>query len=202
MAVSKRLRFEILRRDNHTCRYCGASAPDVKLVVDHVLPDALGGRDEPENLVTACVPCNSGKSSIAPDSPLVRDVSKDAMRWSRALRVVAEARAADQEGRDAWCDLFCYAWSQWTFGYKKTPLPLPDTWRTSVEKFYDLDLPHQEMERAVRKAMARNDISPDATFRYFCGTCWGILRDIQTAAADVFMADLDDEVYNKSLSEY
>ena len=28
MAVSKRLRYEILRRDNHTCRYCGASAPD------------------------------------------------------------------------------------------------------------------------------------------------------------------------------
>ena len=31
MAVSKRLRFEILRRDNHACRYCGQMAPDVKL---------------------------------------------------------------------------------------------------------------------------------------------------------------------------
>lgn len=36
MAVSKRLRYEILRRGNHTCRYCGASAPDVPLRVDHV----------------------------------------------------------------------------------------------------------------------------------------------------------------------
>lgn len=26
MSVSKRLRFEILRRDNHACRYCGATA--------------------------------------------------------------------------------------------------------------------------------------------------------------------------------
>ncbi|MEU5976310.1 hypothetical protein [Streptomyces sp. NPDC047315] len=25
MAVSKRLRYEILRRDNHACRYCGAA---------------------------------------------------------------------------------------------------------------------------------------------------------------------------------
>lgn len=23
MAISKRLRYEILRRDNHACRYCG-----------------------------------------------------------------------------------------------------------------------------------------------------------------------------------
>jgi len=201
MAVSKRLRFEILRRDNHTCRYCGASAPDVKLVIDHVLPNALGGRDEPENLVTACEPCNSGKTSIAPSSELVRDVSKDALRWSRALRVVVDARAADQKGRDAFCDLFYYRWSEWTFGFKNTPMPLPDTWRASVEKFYDLDLPCDELERAVRKAMARDDLSPDARFRYFCGTCWGIMRDIQQAAADVFMSDLDDEVYDNSLSE-
>ncbi|WP_075737496.1 HNH endonuclease [Streptomyces acidiscabies] len=63
MAVSKRLRYEILRRDNHTCRYCGASAPDVPLRVDHVTPVALGGTDTPDNLVAACEPCNSGKSS-------------------------------------------------------------------------------------------------------------------------------------------
>jgi len=31
MAVSKRLRFEILRRDDHACRYCGATAPEAKL---------------------------------------------------------------------------------------------------------------------------------------------------------------------------
>ncbi len=66
MAVSKRLRYEILRRDNHTCRYCGAAAPDVPLRVDHVTPVALGGSDKPENLVTSCEPCNSGKSSTIP----------------------------------------------------------------------------------------------------------------------------------------
>ena len=35
MAVSKRLRYEILRRDNFACHYCGAAAPDVKLNADH-----------------------------------------------------------------------------------------------------------------------------------------------------------------------
>ena len=54
MAVTKRMRFEILRRDNHACRYCGATAPDVKLAVDHVTPVALGGTDSPDNLVASC----------------------------------------------------------------------------------------------------------------------------------------------------
>lgn len=58
MTVSKRIRFEVLRRDNYTCRYCGGSAPDVKLTVDHVMPVALG---DPTNLVTACKDCNAGK---------------------------------------------------------------------------------------------------------------------------------------------
>jgi hypothetical protein len=90
MAVSKRLRYEILRRDNHTCRYCGASAPDVKLTVDHVTPAALGGTDDATNLVTACGGCNAGKSSSAPDTPLVADVEQDALRWRRAMAIAAE----------------------------------------------------------------------------------------------------------------
>lgn len=65
MPVTKRVRFEVLRRDNHTCHYCGARAPEV--AIDHVVPVALGGSDNPENLVAACAPCNSGKSSATPD---------------------------------------------------------------------------------------------------------------------------------------
>jgi hypothetical protein len=75
MAVSKRLRYEILRRDSYTCRYCGASAPDVPLRVDHVTPVALGGADHPSNLVTSCEDCNSGKSSTI--AGLVADVLSD-----------------------------------------------------------------------------------------------------------------------------
>lgn len=64
MTVSKRLRFEILRRDNHACRYCGGVAPDATITVDHVVPVALGGSDDPSNLVAACKDCNAGKSSV------------------------------------------------------------------------------------------------------------------------------------------
>jgi hypothetical protein len=57
------VRFEVLRRDNFTCRYCGRKAPSVRLQVDHVVPWSAGGSDELSNLVAACIECNIGKSA-------------------------------------------------------------------------------------------------------------------------------------------
>lgn len=53
MAISKRLRFEILLRDGFACRYCGIRAQESPLVIDHVTPRALGGTDAIDNLVQA-----------------------------------------------------------------------------------------------------------------------------------------------------
>lgn len=86
MAVSKRLRYEILRRDNHACRYCGAAAPDVKLNVDHVIPTSLGGSDKPENLVAACADCNGGKTSSLPDAMPVADIDQETFRQAAELK--------------------------------------------------------------------------------------------------------------------
>lgn len=66
--LSKRTRFEVLKRDKFTCRYCGSKAPDVVLHVDHIKPVALGGSNDPLNLVTACQGCNGGKSAIPLDN--------------------------------------------------------------------------------------------------------------------------------------
>ena len=59
------LRWEVLKRDAFTCQYCGRSAPDVKLEVDHVVPVSEGGEDTKENLVTACYSCNRGRSALS-----------------------------------------------------------------------------------------------------------------------------------------
>lgn len=86
MAVSKRLRYEILRRDNHACRYCGATAPGVKLNVDHVIPQALGGSDKPDNLVTSCADCNAGKTSSMPNAMPVADVAQETFKRAKGLK--------------------------------------------------------------------------------------------------------------------
>lgn len=59
--LSDKHRMMILERDNFTCQYCGRSAPDVILEIDHIVPVAKGGTNKPENLVTACKECNRGK---------------------------------------------------------------------------------------------------------------------------------------------
>lgn len=74
MSVGRRLRIAILERDGYRCVYCGRSATDVVLEVDHVLPRSRGGTDEPTNLVTGCQDCNGGKSDLAvqiPDAAII-----------------------------------------------------------------------------------------------------------------------------------
>lgn len=61
--MSKKIRFEVFKRDSFTCQYCGRMAPDVVLNVDHIQPVANGGTNEITNLVTSCFDCNSGKSN-------------------------------------------------------------------------------------------------------------------------------------------
>jgi hypothetical protein len=59
--ISKKMRFEVFKRDKFTCQYCGRTAPDVILEVDHIKPVAKGGTNDLINLVTSCKDCNRGK---------------------------------------------------------------------------------------------------------------------------------------------
>lgn len=61
-SLTNKVRFEIFKRDSFKCQYCGKSAPDVVLEVDHIIPVAKGGTNDILNLVTSCHTCNSGKS--------------------------------------------------------------------------------------------------------------------------------------------
>jgi 5-methylcytosine-specific restriction endonuclease McrA len=55
----------ILRRDGHTCQYCGRNGGE-RLTIDHVIPRSLGGRTVWENVVSACRGCNLRKGNRDP----------------------------------------------------------------------------------------------------------------------------------------
>ena len=62
--MTKKLRAEILLRDNYTCQKCGLSRyvePNLNLHVDHIIPIAKGGKTVKENLQTLCWRCNLSK---------------------------------------------------------------------------------------------------------------------------------------------
>jgi 5-methylcytosine-specific restriction endonuclease McrA len=53
-------RREVLRRDRHTCQYCGSKRD---LTLDHVIPRSKGGLHTWNNVVTACATCNGKKGN-------------------------------------------------------------------------------------------------------------------------------------------
>jgi len=191
VSVTRRLRFEILRRDNHTCRYCGASAPDVKLTVDHVVPVALGGGDEPSNLVTACQGCNAGKSSITPDAPIVEAVSDDTLRWARAMEQAAAMQAADHQRWVAYRSEFERAWFAWrTNNGEGEYVEIPDDWERTVNAFFaarlDIAIVTDTVDRAMRSATWNRQYSE---FKLFAGICWKLIRERQEIAESLIAAE-------------
>jgi 5-methylcytosine-specific restriction endonuclease McrA len=70
--IARNVREAIYARDGHTCTYClcAVHGPDAgpRVTVaslDHVLACELGGGNEPANLVTACIGCNSAKRDLS-----------------------------------------------------------------------------------------------------------------------------------------
>ncbi len=192
MAISKRLRFEILRRDNHACRYCGGTAPDVTLTVDHVIPVTLGGSDDPANLVAACRDCNAGKSSVPADATIVADVHEDALKWARAMEIVARGRAVERVEAKERHDTFYASWNDWystNWRGEKIRAELPGNWQRSVDTFLDAGLEMDDLIDLIRIAMGART---NDEWRYFCGCCWRRIKEAQEhAAAIVALPDFD-----------
>ena len=182
MAVSKRLRYEILRRDNHTCQYCGRRAPEVKLTVDHVVPKALGGSDDPSNLLTACSECNSGKTSSNPDAPLVAEVDQRAAQWSQALEIAIERRQVALKQERARVDRFDKVWRSWP------DMDREPGWRASIARFLSLGLDDRFLAEAVEIAMGNRHVRSKDVWKYFCGICWREVEAIQKQAGDLIGA--------------
>ena len=191
MAVSKRTRYEVLRRDNHTCRYCGGTAPEVVLTVDHVVPVSLGGSDDPSNLVAACKDCNAGKASSHPDAPLVADVEADALRWAAAIKLAAQSQSEDLKRLEEFAGIFDECWNNWTYGDGE-PVPRPVNWRDSIEQFELAGVRQKVIVDAIRVAMTNPRVTPDATWRYFCGICWRRVDEIREGAAARIAAEEGD----------
>jgi hypothetical protein len=172
VAISKRLRFEVFKRDGFECQYCGATPPGVLLHCDHIDPVSRGGLTEMDNLVTACQACNLGKSNV----PLNQVTQGMAERAAEVLEREAQVagyqavlkakrmrlEADGQEVLNFICDL-----------YYRNSVPKRDflSIKMFVEKIgLDSCLGAAELAQSRHRGYA-------AGFRYFCGICWNRIRD-------------------------
>ena len=78
-------RQSVFERDGHICQYCGGKFPRDKLQKEHVIPKAQGGESNWNNIVAACMACNSIKRDRTPEQAgmkLLRKPKEPKMVWS------------------------------------------------------------------------------------------------------------------------
>lgn len=170
--LSKKVRFDVFKRDGFVCQYCGAHPPAVVLHVDHIHPVAEGGTNDIDNLITACEPCNLGKGSgLISDTPkALKDKASEVAEKEEQLRGYNEilmARAARIED-EAWLVAAELEGVEYVESYSRANL-------ASIKKFLE-KLPFQEVRGASESSCGRFGVSTRA-FRYFCGICWGKIRE-------------------------
>lgn len=174
--ISAKTRFEVFKRDGFRCMYCGATPPGVLLQVDHIDPVALGGTNDQDNLITACQPCNAGKSAT-PLSAVPQSLAEKAAEVEEREKQVAGYQsilAAKRERLDDEAWEIAELWMGWhrRDSFRKD-------WLTSVRQFVErigFRAAHDAMEVALSRVGGQ-----DRSFRYFCGVCWSKIREQERA---------------------
>lgn len=69
-------RINIYARDRFICQYCAERKLTEDLTFDHVMPRSRGGRTTWENIVTACITCNSDKADRTPEEAGLKLLTK------------------------------------------------------------------------------------------------------------------------------
>ena len=91
--ITKKRRYIIYERDNCQCAYCGSTVIPGKnsregkeqlATLDHIIPRNAGGSNKTDNLVTACVSCNSSRK----DTPLFEYLKGDMSKIKLVLTAV------------------------------------------------------------------------------------------------------------------
>ena len=137
-ALSRKIRFEVFKRDRFACIYCGKKAPEALLEVDHILALSNGGTDEITNLVSACDDCNRGKAARLLEegsAPVVTKAATDSVR-ERVEQARAYAEAVKSE-RELLESTICMVWDAWAAGFRAERTK--DGWKVTRRTLRPLD---------------------------------------------------------------
>jgi hypothetical protein len=193
MAISKKVRFEVFKRDSFTCQYCGRKAPDVVLQADHIEPTSKGGSDDYLNLTTSCVECNQGKSdrklddqsAVARQRKQLEDLQERQeqismmLQWQRTL--VDLDQEAVNEAASFWCSL-----ADW--------YAITEDGKTNLRKLvrrYGLDAVLYAMRNAVDYFKHNDDgsLTPESTEKAF-SKIGGIIRITEAEAEKPWLREM------------
>ena len=171
-AIGKKLRFEVFKRDEFSCVYCGATPPAVVLQIDHIHPVAEGGSNHIDNLITSCQPCNIGKGanllSNIPQS--LKDKSNAIAEQEAQLKGYYEIVQKQQDRIEA------EMWRIADIIESGSPQNgMNRDWLQSIKRFLNT-LGFFEVKEAAEIARAKYKYGGKKAFLYFCGVCHNWMR--------------------------
>lgn len=172
MALSKKIRFEVFKRDGFQCAYCGKTPPEVSLEVDHIHPKSKGGSDDLNNLLTACFNCNRGKSNIElgvmpnklKDNIEILKEKEEQLKEYRKYILKIRKRIDDDLNK-----------IEAEFQQYFPTQAFTNKFRLSIKTFIEaLDL-YVVIDAMNQSCLSIDD--PDRALHYFCGICWNKIKN-------------------------
>lgn len=170
--ISKKVRFDVFKRDLFICQYCSAKSPDVPLEIDHIIPISKNGTNAIENLITACFDCNRGKSNGLLESVPHKTAERlERMKIAQEqykyfLKHLKIQEKIIEDAINQVQEVFRRFYDEYVFS---------NTFRISVKKFIK-NLGVNVVKDAMETACVKN-LPMEQTSKYFCGICWAKIRE-------------------------
>lgn len=175
--ASKKLRFEVFKRDGFQCVYCGRTPPQVVLEADHIEPRSKGGKDDINNLITACFDCNRGKRNVPLNKippqmqetlKVMREKEEQIKEYRKYVRQINKRIENDIEKINK-------AYNSYYPGFA-----LSERFIQGTIKRFIKSLPLHLLLEAMHLACTRPGMDQDRALSYFCGICWNWIKNPET----------------------
>jgi len=172
MSISRKIRFEVFKRDLFTCQYCGRKPPDVILEADHITPKSKDGDDDINNLVTSCFDCNRGKgknsldvipTSIYENLETIKEKQEQLGEYNKILKKLKTRETKNINKIDK---IYNSYFTQYT---------LAEIFKRGTLRNFTKMLPMVEIEDAMEIACSKfrnEETGSSQAIKYFCGICW------------------------------
>ena len=169
MSITKTIRFEVFKRDGFQCQYCGKHPPQVVLEIDHILPRKRKGKNDIENLITACFDCNRGKGTrdlkVSPVS--IKERTNILKEKEAQLKEFYKLQAAIQRRVENDIECLCVNW----LILSDSENEISEIGRVSLKNLLK-NFPKIQIKEAMEIAWATSYVKPDGKFKYMCGVLW------------------------------
>ena len=149
MGISKKIRFEIFKRDGFKCAYCGKAPPVVTLELDHIEPKAKGGKEP---------------AQLQENLEILKEKELQLSEYRKFIAKIEKRLKGDFEEISG---IYSEYYPGWEFSDRFK--------NVSLRRFLQL-LPKHLVIESLLIAVSRWPNNKDKVIPYFCDICWNKIK--------------------------